>query len=58
MIEFLGVLFLIVLFILFPHTVGSIILGCFLGGAWWIICIPLALGGIFMDLCRFLNMNP
>lgn len=46
----LGIVALIIIALFFPRSVGSIVIGCLLGGAWWWLFAPLAVGGVVIDI--------
>jgi len=46
----LGSIFLVILGIFFPRTVGSIVIGCLLGGCWWWLFAPSAFFGFIFDV--------
>jgi len=50
MLEFLGVIVLVFLGIFLPRVAVCILAGALLGGAWWILFIPLACFAFKMEV--------
>jgi hypothetical protein len=49
-LEIFGLVALIIDGMLVPRFVASIVIGCFMTGAWWWLFLPLCLIGLALDI--------
>lgn len=50
----IGVVVLVIVALFVPRLVGCIVVGCLLGGGWWGLFVPLAIGGLIIDVVHLI----